>query len=345
MAATALLGALIAPGLTAAAAEPSHFSLLLRVQPELVHVDGAFADARGRNGWQLTDGWGGGSRNSHNWGALFIDGGVPLGERTRLIARVGLNIDMQGLKDGDARKRERQAGLDGPWGRLLVGRLETPYKLAGLGWDPLNATSLQARANTGRSGGAFGHGGYVDNAISYSHRLGRLRYMLFAAIDDGSRPSDLGDPDRRVLSFSLSAPIGPVEVILAHIDASRFRDGPDRRTGSKLGLRWSAGAWALAGHHEWRGRGFENGNFLFLNASYRIDDRWSLMANLGRFNHSANANDADYLALGARFAIDRRLSLHGGWRRVDRDNGGKENIAGFGARISFDSGSLLARER
>ncbi len=320
-----------------------HFSILLRLQPELIHVDGSAAKQADKEGWHLTDGWGNGTKNSHNWGALFIDGGFGVTSNTRVIGRLGFNVDMEGLKDGDAREREVQAGIEGPWGRLLVGRLETPYKKAGLGWDPLNATFLQSRANIGRSGGAFGHGSYVDNALSYAHRIGELDFELFGAVDDVSDIGSGGTSGNHAWGLSMNYSVGSVELMLAHIDASEFKQGPDKRTGTKLGARWSGERWTLGGHYEFRGEGLENGDFAFLTASYRIDDHWNVMTNLGRFIDDENQDDGDYLAIGARYSFDRRFSVHGGLRRISRDTSGNENIAGIGMRILLSSGNLLAR--
>jgi len=324
-----------------AAGDENHFSVLLRLQPELVHVSGSAADSRDRKGWYLTDGWGGGNKNSHNWGALFIDGGFRVGERTRVIGRLGLNVDMEGLKDGDAREREVEAGLEGPWGRLMVGRLETPFKTAGLGWDPFNATFMQARANLGRSGGAFGHGGYVDNALSYAHRIGDLRFTLFGAVDDVSDIGSGGTSGNHAWGLSVNLPLGPVELMAAHIDASEFKQGPDKRTGTKLGVRWSHDAWTLASHWERRGSGLEDGDFFHVNASYRLDDAWQFMAGASLFSDSADSNDGNYAALGVRYHLDRRFSFHGGLRRNDRDAGGSETVAGLGMRVILATGNLL----
>jgi predicted porin len=336
----AFLSALL---LTPAWADDAHFSVLLRLQPELVHVDGSAPERRDREGWYLTDGWGGGNKNSHNFGALFIDGGFGIGKRTRAIARLGFNVDMQGLKDGDAREREVQAGLQGPWGSLLLGRLETPYKQAALGWDPLNGTFLQARANTGRSGGAFGHGGYLNNALRYAHQIGDLRFQLFAAIDDLSDLGSGSTSGNHAWGFSMNVPAGPVELMLAHVDGSEFKQGPDKRTGTKFGLRWNEGPVTLAAHYEIRGRGLEDGDFLFMSGSYQLDDQWTLTANFGRFFDDRDADDGDYAALAARYSIDQRLSVHGGFRRLSRDLSGNENIAGVGMRMVFNTGNVLAR--
>ncbi len=340
--AAAVLGIAILAG-SAAAESESSFSVLLRLQPELVHVSGSAAEARDGEGFFLTDGWGAGRKNSHNWGALFIDGSHPIGRDIEVFGRFGFNVNMQGLADGDARQREVQAGIRGPFGQVLAGRLETPYKLAALGWDPLNATFMQARANIGRSGGAFGHGGYVDNALEYSLSRESFALRLFAAVDDIADIGSGSTAGNHAWAASLSAPVGPVELMLAHIDASEFDGGPDKRTGTKLGLRYRQADWTLAGHFEFRGRGLEDGDFLFLTAE-RATGSWRLAASHGRFEHDGEVgNDGRYYALGARYAFSRQFSVHGGVRRTRRDVSGSENIVGLGFRVIFDTGNLLTR--
>lgn len=75
--------------------EDKAFSILIRVQPEMVQVGGRLAEGRGQDGWHLAHGWGSGSKNSHNWGAVFIDGHHQSGAGLRLFARIGLNVDMR----------------------------------------------------------------------------------------------------------------------------------------------------------------------------------------------------------------------------------------------------------
>ncbi|MGY6630856.1 MAG: porin [Wenzhouxiangella sp.] len=339
--AAGLLMAALSPAL---ANEHQNLSLLLRVQPEAVNASGDIPDRRGSSGTSITDGWGNGVANSHNWGAFFADAHHRFNDDWRLFARYGLNVDMEGVKSGDAREREVEIGLNTPIGEFRAGRLETPYKLAALGWDPLNATFLQARANTGRSGGAFGHGGYVDNALGYAHQFGVVKVNAFAAVDRLSNVGSGLSDENLAWAFSLSAPLGPVELLLSHIDASRFDGAPGDRTGTKLGARWQDGAWTLAGHYEFRGEGLENGDFLFLTTSYR-HQQWQFSLNHGRFSEDERAgDDARYYALGARYSVSPLISFHGGVRRVERDLSGNEHIAGLGARFTFRTGNLLASD-
>lgn len=317
----------------------SELSLLLRVQPEMVYVDGAAADARGTDGFNLTDSWAGGNKNASNWGAIFVDGAHQITEKTRVFARFGLNVDMDGLKDGSARDRDLYIGIRSDWGEVAAGRIEAPYKQAGLGWDPLNATFLQARGNVGRSGGAFGHGGYFDRSLAYRNTIGPIRLRTLVSLDNDNLTDPSGDDDH-LFSASVGLPLGPVELMAAYINGSHYEGGPDDREAYKLGAHFNQDQWSAGLIYESRGEGLEDGDFLFTTASYRMD-QWRLSANAGLFNDANDRNDGTYFALGARYQLHNMVTVHGGIRQLDRDLTGKETIAGLGLRIILKSGNLM----
>ncbi|HEY7906320.1 MAG TPA: porin [Wenzhouxiangella sp.] len=317
----------------------SQLSLLLRLQPEIVYVDGESADARGTDGFNLTDGWAGGNKNASNWGAIFVDGSHQVTEKTQVFARLGLNVDMDGLKDGPGRDRDLYVGLRSDWGEVAAGRIQAPYKEAGSSWDPLNATFLQARGNVGRSGGAFGHGSYFDRSLAYRNSIGPLKLRTLVSLDDDSVTDPSGDNDH-VFSASLGLPLGPIELVGAYIDGSHYEGGPDDREAYKLGAHFDKDQWSAGFIYESRGEGLEDGDFLFTTASYRLN-QWRVSANAGLFNDAKDRNDGTYFALAARYQLHNLVTVHGGLRQLDRDLTGKETIAGLGLRITLKSGNLM----
>lgn len=320
-------------------ATESELSLLLRLQPELVYVDGAAAEAAGTDGFEITDGWAGGRRNGANWGALFIDGAHPINNSTRAFARFGLNINMNGLADGAARTREAYAGIEGNFGRIYAGKIGSAYKTAGSSWDPFNASFLQARGNMGRSSSAFGHASAFERSVGYEKSWGGVKFRAVGSLDE-TAPGEVGNDDDHLISASLSAPIGPIELIAAYIDGSGYEGGPNDRGAIKVGARYSQGQWAAAIMHEARMEGLEDGNFTLVTGTYR-QDQWQFSANAGLFDDDNGLNDGNYFALGARYQLHNRVSVHGGIRQLDRDLTGKERIAGLGLRILLNSGNLL----
>ncbi len=319
--------------------EGPQLTALLRLQPELVSVSGSAAEARGSDGFTITDGWAGGNKNSANFGALFIDSSQPISGQWGLFARLGLNIDAEGLKDGDSKNRDVYVGLATPLGRISAGRIATAYKTAGIGWDPLNATFMQSRGNLARSGGAFGHGGYLDRSIAYGNTLGSVRINATLSFDD-ELAGDLTSDNDPALSASVISSHGPIQLLAAYVDGSGYEGGASDRDAVKLGALYQKGPWSTGIMHESRGQGLEDGDNLFITSSYRMD-KWRFSTNLGLFDDNKDVNDGTYFALGARYELHNLVSVHGGIRQIDRDLTGKETIAGLGLRFILKSGNLV----
>ncbi len=342
-----LIGALVLAGavglpMAASADEPTtSLSFFLRLQAEAVHASGGIPEANDRKGWHITDAWANGGPNSGNWGALFMDLGHQINDDLRGVARYALNIDV----DGEDGNRHTYVGLASrQYGQVTVGRLETPYKTSGLGWDPFNATFLQARGNQGTSFGAFGHGGFFNRSIRYDHTINGIQFAAFTAVDDSSDPGTGDTRGNHTYSFSVIAPVGPVQLLLSYIDGSEYRGGPDDRKGTKFGVRYSEGPLTLAARYELRDSGVEDGDFLTLSASYRVG-QWTYSAGYSQFmdDRDGRNDDGEYIMVGARYAMRSGVAFHGGFRRTDRDVTGTENMVGIGLRISYNTGNILAR--
>lgn len=311
----------------------TQFKFTARFQAELVHADGSAANARERDGWHITDAWGGGRPNSHNWGAIFADIEHRFADGTQVFARYGLSVDTDGLPSGPSKDREIYVGARGAWGQVRAGRLETPYKLNMLAWDPLNATFMQARANLGRSGGALGHGGYWDDSIDYTYRINRLTLHAFMSKNDGL-PSTVSKKNTFSVGVNYQA-TEALELAFAHVDSGYALHGS--RSGSKVGIRYSAGPWIFASEYETRKRGLEHADIVFATATYRAAKfRYSL--SLGGFlDESEAGNDGEYIAFGVDTQLNPQLRLHGGIRYNNRDRIGSETLVGVGLRYTFQS--------
>lgn len=347
IAALVLAGAVSAP-MMAAANEPTtsepatSLSFFLRLQAEAVHTSGSIPEALDRKGWHITDGWANGSSNSGGWGALAVDLSHRVSDDLSAIAQYTMDIDVDGKRDND---REVFVGLASKqFGQIRVGRLETAYKTAGLGWDPFNATFLQARGNQGVSFGQFGHGGFFNRAVRYNHSLNRVQFAAFVGVDDSPDPGTGDTRGNHTYSFSVIAPVGPVQLLLSYIDGSEYRGGPDDREAWNLGIRYSAGPLALSARYELRDSSLEDGDFLALNASYRVGN-WLHAVGYSRFtdDRAGRNNDGEYFMVGTRYTFRPGVAVHGGFRRTDRDVTGTENIFGIGLRVSHNTGNILAR--
>lgn len=327
---SAVLSALGISGAVVADDEKTFFQVLARAQVEMVNASGDIPDLTGEDGFHITDAWGNGRPNSHNWSGLFLDAGHKITDGLEVFGRYSFNFNMDGLPDGRAKYRDTFIGLRGDFGAVRAGRLESPYKLAGLGWDPMNATSLQARMNAGRSGGALGHGGFHNDSVDYNVTMNGIKFSAFYSKGDGG-PS--GPEQNSMYSGSIIVPVGNVELLLAHFDADDR--GAGKRDGTKLGARYQEGAWTFAGQYEFRGTGVDNGDYLFLTGAYKAAIG-QLSLSYGRFmDDSIAKTDGDYVAAGLMRRLSPNFAYHAGVRYTDRDSVGSETLVGVGFRFSW----------
>lgn len=308
------------------------FEVTASVQTELVGASGSAAEARGKDNWYITDSWGNGVNNNENWSAVFLHGEHRFDNGVRVFARHGFNYDMDGLKDGRAKYRDSYVGVAGSLGMVRAGRLESPYKLNTLQWDPFVATFLQARTNMGAAGGPLGAGAYIDDAVDYTLVRNGVTYRAFYSNNDG-QPAPQGVERDSTFSGSINFPIHEnIELAIAHIDAGNR--GAGKRQGTKFGARTRYDQFTFAVEYEFRDEGLENGEFLFLSGTYNDGQRnWS--ASYGQFmDDGIQNNDGEYYALGVAQRFNRNVAVHAGYRRTERDITGGENTVGIGLRLT-----------
>lgn len=311
--------------------DTTYFQVMARAQVELVNASGDIPELTGEDGFNITDAWGSGRPNNHNWSGIFLDGGHAFTPNFEVFGRLSYNFNMDGLPDGRGKYRDLYLGVRGDFGTVRAGRIETPYKLAGLGWDPMNATSFQARRNAGRSGGGLGHAGYHDDSIDYSFSMNGMKFTAFYSKNDGG-PS--GPDQNSMYAASVLVPVGSVELSLAHIDADNRGGG--KRDGTKLGARYTEGAWTFAGQYEFRGTGLDNGDYVFLTGAYKAAVG-QVSLSYGRFlDDSLGAvADGEYVGIGLVRRLSPQFAYHAGVRYTDRDTVGSETMVGLGFRFTY----------
>ncbi len=338
--AMALAGAITLPTLAAADEPATSLSIFLRLQGEVTNASGDRPEFWGTEGLNFGDAWTDGRPDRGNWSGLFFNAHHQMTDDTRVIARYAMNVTTEGQKDSE---RDIWIGVDSKrFGLIKFGREHSPYKMSTLRWDPFHATFMQARGNQGSAGSKFGTNGFIDDSVSYVHTLSGVKVSAMLGIDDA--PTSEGDTNgEHLMSFAITAPVGPVELVAAYIDFSEYEGGPDDRTATKLGARYSSGPVALAAQYEMRDEGAEDGDFVLLTGSYKMG-KWTHSLNYGQFTDDSGANnDGDYFAIGTKYTWTRIVSLHFGYKSSDRDIQGDDNVFGIGLRVGLNTGNLLAR--
>ena len=322
--AIAVAGAMAAP--MAAVAE---LKISGQLQTQVVQQSG---NAGPNKGLYMTDGGHATGMNGGSWGSLAFNASEDLGGGMKALAHYSFNISTDatgthGGLTGDNRTRSAYVGLSGDFGTVLAGRMNHPYKTSTIGWDPMLGTFMQARF----SGGMAGHGGASnilygterDNTLAYANNFNGIRVVAGVILDEGADRTGDGNKTtgNHAYAFSVNAPVGPVEIAVAHANLSKYGNDEapapapaqglaNKSTATKVGVRYSVGDFTLAGQIEMLGQGMSTGltldannfpvansrkgNVMFLTGSYKMGAN-TISASLGRTDKRLVGNALDYV--------------------------------------------------
>jgi predicted porin len=293
-------------------------------------------------GLYATDGGEFGSENGGNYGFIAFSAAEDLGNGLKAIAKWVGNIHVgDGSVAGGITGRDAYVGLSGGFGTVLAGTLSSPYKSSTAGWDPMLATSLQARGNGGMS---VLHNGYVGNAVAYANKFGPATVVAAVVLDEGSEaPASDKTNGKHSVSFSVNVPVGPVEVAVAYLDASKNADlvGPAAEDvkATKVGAKFAAGALTVAAQVELMDKGFspvaEKGNVAYVTGSYAMGSN-IFSAAYGRADKELvdNVNDATYTMVALNHKFSKATNVFVGYRNSDIADV-QENTVSAGLRVNF----------
>lgn len=323
-------------------------------------VQYSFDDNSDADGLYMADG-GLGDHTGGGWNRISLKGSRDLENGMTAFVQVDSN---QGEFGGAAiGGREVLAGLSGDFGKVRLGRMNTPYATS----EPLQATFLQARGNGGRlaSPGGMGNGSYRDGVIRYDNSFGGVKVDAALLVDtavDYNEDVDAGTQGstgggNHAMSFMVSLPVGPANVYVANTAASDYTGwateesdvnadlsvpgelGNDKQNLTKVGAVANMGNLRIQGEYEMVDEGFgaNYGNFMFLSGEFGLSDSSSVVANYGSFASDSGDTDTSYMAVGYLQDIGTGTRLHAGYRSSTGDGQahGDTTAIGAGLRVSF----------
>jgi predicted porin len=340
-----LIALAVAAAMAAPLAAQAEVTVSGGLQAEVVNLGGGAADTTitGNNaaGLYAMDAAENAKQNSGNYGFLKFSSSEDLGGGMTAIATYNMNIAV----DNVLATRDAYIGLSGGFGTILAGRLSTPYKSSTVSWDPFLATAAQARGSNGMSGL---HNSYVNNAVAYANKFGSAKVVAAVVLDEATDGVDTTETNgKHAVSFSVNAPVGPVELALAFIDVSEHADPVNggaygkNMSATKVGVKWTSGAITVAGQYEMLDKGFntvannEGINVMFVTASYAMG------ANTVSASYGADdKKDAEgsYMAVGVKHTFSKNTSVFAAYRANDRDVTGADmdvNALTVGMRVGF----------
>jgi len=373
----------VAAAMAAPLAAQAEVSISGGLQAEVVSVggDGGSAPAADMvlggggqsTGLYAADGGQFGKESGGSYGYLKFSASEDLGGGMKALAMWnGVANVGDGHAAGGITGRDSYVGLTGGFGTVLAGTLATPYKSSTVKWDPFLATSLQARGNGGMTDL---QNGYASNALAYANKFGPATVVLALVLDEGADAA--GDATKtnaeHAKALSVNAPVGPVEVAFAYVDASKFSDirnlglgttadqiidvtnaaapgtfaagaaiAGDTVTATKVGVKWNSGAITVAGQYEMLAIKADaigldiQPTQMYLTASYAMGAN-TVSAGYGSFGWDiSGADDTTYMAVGVKHAFSQKTSATVGYRATDTGNlAGAENVFSAGLRVGF----------
>ncbi|MDM8548023.1 porin [Candidatus Venteria ishoeyi] len=274
---------------------------------------------------------------------MRFDVSHKLGGGLTAIARMDWSFGAFGNSGGASNftNREKYVGLKASMAYFKMGRLQGLYKTSTLGYDKWAGTGLQARhGGGGMSGGAYGHTGFINNALEAGFKAsgfkGGLQYV--AGENDGNEGSYLG-----ALQYGNKA--WEVTASAAHLnnDANNT-DG----TNWKLAGKAKFGKMYMALHYESvelgdhnmgiaaKSDGVDSTDYLMGQIGYSIG-RIDLNAWVAGIKAGDNAgSDATSYSLGAKYNFSKKANVYAGWHKADSDNDAIDNEAFIaGMRVGF----------
>lgn len=292
------------------------------------------------DGLYLSDAWEKGAPNKGHGSHFWVKGTHDLGGKLKGIWK----LNTKPLWDGGSvalARRDAFVGLSGGFGTVLFGRLNTPYKSATVKYDPFLATFLQARGNEGVT--AAGHNSYVDNAIAYANKLGKVSFSLAVALDESDdNPAD-GDLDGdHAVTGMVKVPVGPVELALAYLDTGGIGAtvvDTDDIQATKLAAKYKTGPITLAGQYEMvQVAGNDAFDQIYVTGSYGFGKN-TVSASYGQASpDDGTLDDATYLAVGLKHAFSKKLAATIG--TTSTENSGFDatkdyTVSGLSVRVKF----------
>ncbi|MFW5454516.1 porin [Thioalkalivibrio sulfidiphilus] len=355
---------LIAAGVAAAMAIPAiaaaDVQLSANLQAEIVNLSGDAAGGNGK-GWYMGDGMEYGNFNSGNWSRVDLRASHDLGNGLTAFGHIAANPN---ISTGAALtgSREVLVGLRGGFGSVSAGRMTTAYATAGK--DPFNATFMQARGNGGMLGGigGLGNGSYFNNAIGYAGKFEMVSLAATFAIDQSANVDATSDDNngQHAYAVRVNVDLSPVEIWVAHTNGDEYGQnaltnnfgciagvGPCDFQATKVGAEFKTGAFTVMAQyedvtHEVSGgafageKGLLDGSHIMAAGTYRMGAN-TFMLGYGQFD-GFESFEGSWLALGARHAFNRNVSVHGGVRQTEYKFEGekkKETAVGAGMRVTF----------
>jgi len=333
---TALAGAIIATGMTAAMADVTVFGHI-DTSYTYTDQDGVYVPIPG-DGIKPENQVGGSDDSNLECTTCSIGfkGSEDLGNGLKAIFKLDFQYDTITADKSSFTDRDQWLGLASNFGSLKVGTISTSYKSHGAMLDPFYRTSQQARDRGLQSvlhskAGAEGQGRATNTARYDSPSWNGLKATAHYTLDESSKSGETDNPYGAGISYQN----GPFLVYADYMTNDFGGDDSAYQVGGKYDLNLSPLRFSLMAQYE-----VDDGLISYIGGNQRVTssgdgaDTWMVGASAGFGNTMAYfsygkgsdggsgsiASSYDVWQLMAAHSLSKRTSLYAGFSEIDCDD-------------------------
>ena len=264
----------------------------------------------------------------NNASRLGVKGSVGLGDNGLTgIYHLQMGVNFDGGGQDALSKRFYFAGVKGKFGKIIAGRLSTPYKMGGVKQDPFYDTSAGPANGGSNYGYSSLNNGFTDNSIAYySPKIagGLVAHALVSIDGNASDDHDIGfGAEYAKDGYKIGVAhenLGDTPVIAANggaEDATRIYGsvnfGDFGLNASFEQINFNAGG---------------DGTFAHINGTYKLNDKYKLAASYGMVDGDGTGgrNKAgDGINAGVFYSILKKSQISIMYTSVDYDDNTSRN--------------------
>ncbi|MDH5649597.1 MAG: porin [Gammaproteobacteria bacterium] len=295
-------------------------------------------------------------------GRLGVKADEDLGNGLKAVAKFEWQVDTTDASIPSG-TRESWVGLSGNFGTVSAGSVQSPYKYyGGMSYDAFGTTLLEARSNGGLSGkdtdmgttagGAFGHHGFIHNAISYKGTFDAIEVWVVTSLDEagintaGVGGDDKGSDGDLAAGIKFSQDNFEVFAAMANDDNGADIGGAqvtDSYSATKFGGMFKMGDTKIFAQMESTTAEPTSGapdyetDIIFVGVNHTIGKN-TLVAQLGQADDDS-ANTLDYMALGVIHKFSKKTRAFVGYGTSSDDDAGPnfrdDTVIDLGLRVDF----------
>ncbi|MBL4868968.1 MAG: porin [Pseudomonadales bacterium] len=249
--------------------------------------------------------------------------------------QTGASIDTDA--QGDAlNQRFFFAGFKGDFGKVVVGRTSTPYKMAGLKVDPFYDTSAGAGlggANYGLSGMT---NGWSDNTLAYSKKMDDISINAGIYVDDTIA-------DEHDMNFGVAYKKDSLMVGMQYLsvgDTGVVANSGADSSAIRFHGKYSTGPWTFGGSIESVDPSVgDKQSYIYLSTTWKASDKLKVAGSYGAVDDVSVAADGTAITVGAFYQLLMKTNVYALFSSMSADDsaGADRSTLAIGVSHKFSS--------